>query len=353
MGLWARDIPPRRQGFMKRFLFLLVIPMAFLYAGETLPVYQKENPDSKVLGLLLASDKVVELPIPPKKKKVVKYVRQKNSKKKKRVIQYVNEETKEPPEFIPVKTKFAKKGFVRRADLARFKERAKDLSGIYSSATGAVVLSKSPNFPGKFNIRIQNGSGTERAEIEVGNIPARESAGGHTRFSYAEDGCSLEVDLFERKVRVAQKGCEEYNAPGSSLSGNYETYSEYRHRAEVFRDREFSASFKKFTWCPEGPNSCERIRDEGDCTVEIVWSKDSQGMIERRCGEMVHKYRPMERMIPHKRDFFHGEKPVMLKTKRTDMAGEWMVWAYYPKASRFKMFRLGARPEIAYTEIYE
>lgn len=338
---------------MKKILTLFVLSFAFLYGGETLPVYQKGNSDSKILGHLSVSDKVVELPIPPQKKKVVKYVKQKNSKKKKRVVKYVNVEPKEAPEFIPVKTKFAKRGFVRRADFARFKERATDLSGIYSSATGSVVLSKSPNFPGKFDIRIQNGSETDRAEIEVGNVPARESAGGHTRFSYSEKGCNLEIDLFERKVRVAQKGCDEYNARGYSLSGNYETYAEYRHRAEVFRDREVSASFKKFTWCPEGPNSCEKIRDEGGCTVEIVWSRDSRGIIERRCGEMVHKYRPMERMIPHKRDFFRGEKPVMFKTKRTDMAGEWMVWAYYPKASRFKMFRLGARPEIAYTEIYE
>lgn len=59
---------------------------------------------------------------------------------------------------------------------------------------------------------------------------------------------------------------------------------------------------------------------------------------------MIHKYRPMERMIPHKSDFYRGEKPVMLKTKRMDMSNEWMVWSYYPKAKRFKMTRLGARP---------
>lgn len=337
---------------MHKFLLFLLLSVAFLFAEETLPVYQKGNAKSRILGNLGASDKVVELPIPPKKKKVVEYVKQKNSKKKKRVVKYVNVEPKEPPEFIPVKTKFAKKGFVRRADFSRFKERAKDLSGVYSSATGSVVLSKSPNSPERFNIRIQNGPENGRAEIEMGNIPAR-NVSGHMRFSYSEPGCNLEVDLFERKVRVAQKGCEEYNSKVASLSGNYESYAEYRHRAEVFRDKEFRISFKKFTWCPEGPASCEKIRDEEDCTVEIVWSKDSQGIIERRCGEMVHKYRPMERMIPHKSDFYREEKPVMLKTKRTDMANEWMVWSYYPKAQRFKMVRLGARPDIAYTEIYE
>lgn len=337
---------------MQKLLLFLFLSAAFLLAEETLPVYQKGNAGSRVLGYLGASDKVIELPIPPKKKKVVEYVKQKNSKKKKRVVKYVNVEPKEPPEFIPVKTKFAKKGFVRRADFSRFKERAKDLSGIYSSATGNVVLSKSPNSPERFNIRIQNGPENDRAEIEMGNIPAR-NVSGHTRFSYSEPDCHLEVDLFERKVRVAQKGCEEYGTKAFSLSGNYESYAAYRHRAEVFRDREFRASFKKFTWCPEGPGSCEKIRDEGDCTVEIVWSKDSQGIIERRCGEMIHKYRPMERMIPHKSDFYRGEKPVMLKTKRTDMANEWMVWSYYPKAQRFRMVRLGARSDIAYTEIYE
>lgn len=337
---------------MPKVLLFLFVSVAVLFAEETLPVYQKGNPKSRVLGYLGASDKVVELPIPPKKKKVVEYVKQKNSKKKKRIVKYVNVEPKEPPEFIPVKTKFAKKGFVRRADYSRFKERAKDLSGVYSSATGSVVLSKSPNSPERFNIRIQNGPESDRAEIEMGNVPAR-NVSGHMRFTYSEPGCNLEIDLFERKVRVAQKGCEEYNSGQASLSGNYEIYAEYRHRAEVFRDREVRASFKKFTWCPEGPASCEKIRDEEDCSVEIVWSKDSQGIIERRCGDMVHKYRPMERMIPHKSDFYRGEKPVMLKAKRTDMANEWMVWSYYPKAQRFKMVRFGARPDIAYAEIYE
>lgn len=338
---------------MKKVLCLLLVSFAFVFSQETLPVYQKENPNSRILGVLKASDSAVELPIPPKKKKVVKYVKQRNSKKKKRVVKYEVVKDAPPPEYIPVKTKFGKKGYVRRADFSRFKERAKDLSGIYSSPTGSVVLSKSPNSPGMFNIRIQNGPERGRAEFEAGNVPAREGAGEHTRFSYSEPGCNIDVDLFERKVRVAQRGCDEYNSNFAKLEGTYDRYQEYRHRAEVFRDPEVRATFKKFSWCPEGPNSCERIRDEDDCTVEIVWSKESQGIIERRCGEMVHKYRPMERMIPHKQDFYRGEKPVMIKAKRMDMANEWMVWSYYPEASRFKLMRLGTKPETAYMEIYE
>lgn len=337
---------------MKKFLCLVVCLVAFLSAEQTLPVYQKANPQSRILGKLNAADKVEELPIPPKKKKVVKYVKVKNSKKKKRVVKYVEVPPASPPEYIPVKTRFAKKGYVRRADLARFKERASDLSGIYSSATGAVTLSKSPNSPGRFNIRIQNGQGLSRAEFAAGNLPAKETM-GHARFSFSEPGCQLDVDLFERKVRVAQKGCDDYNSKTNRLEGLYDSYAEYRHRAEVFGDPEVREEYGKYIWCPEGPSSCEKIRDEDGCDVEIVWSKDSKGMIERHCGERVHKYRPMERMIPHKQDFFHGEKPIMIKAKRTDMANEWMLWSYYPEAKRFKMVRFGVRPDAAYTEIYE
>ena len=337
---------------MKKWICLFLSLCAFLFADQTLPVYQKENPQSRILGYLNASDQVEELPIPPIKKKEVKYVKQRHSKKKKKVVRYVEVPRQEPPEYIPVKTRFAKKGYVRRADLARFKERSVDLSGIYSSKTGTVVLSKSPNSPGRFNIRIQNGDGPVRAEIAIGNLQAKEQF-GHTRFEYVEDGCRIDIDLFERKVRVAERGCEEYDVANFKLEGIYDVYKEYRHRVEVFRDPEVRQKFKKFLWCPEGPASCEKIRDEDGCDVEIVWSKDSQGMIERHCGDQVHKYRPMERMIPHKRDFYRGEKPVMIKAKRADMANEWMVWSYYPKAERFKMVRQGAREDIAYTEIYE
>lgn len=337
---------------MKKIILLLTCLCTFIFAAETLPVYQKENPESRILGYLTATDKVEELPIPPMRKKVVKYIKQKKSKKKKKVVKYENVPRTEPPEYIPVKTRFAKQGYVRRADLARFKERSSDLSGIYSSSTGSVILSKSPNSPGRFNIQIQNGDGASRAEMAMGNVQAREEF-GHTRFDYQEDGCKIAIDLFERKVRVAENGCEEYDSPHFKLAGTYDVYKEYRHRAEVFRDSEVSEKFKKFVWCPEGPSSCEKIRDEDDCDVEIIWSKNSQGMIERHCGDQVHKYRPMERMIPHKRDFFNGEKPMMLKTKRTDMANEWMIWYYYPQANRFKMVRQGTRSDVAYMEVYE
>ena len=48
-----------------------------------------------------------------------------------------------------------------------------------------------------------------------------------------------------------------------------------------------------------------------------------------------------------------GEKPIALKTKRTDMSGEWMNWYFYPRAGRFKMMRSGQRYDAAYMEIYE
>ena len=72
-----------------------------------------------------------------------------------------------------------------------------------------------------------------------------------------------------------------------------------------------------------------------------------------KAGEDVHVYRPFEHMIPRKRDFYKGEKPVVIKTKRTDMAGEWMIWYFYAKAERLKMVRAGMNEETAYMEIYE
>ena len=94
---------------MNRILCLVVCLAAFLFAEEKLPVYKTDNPSSQVIGYLTVSDKVEELPIPPKKKKVVKYVKQRDSKKKKRVVQYVDLPPGPPPEYIPVKTRFAKK----------------------------------------------------------------------------------------------------------------------------------------------------------------------------------------------------------------------------------------------------
>lgn len=96
----------------------------------------------------------------------------------------------------------------------------------------------------------------------------------------------------------------------------------------------------------------KKTKDENG-KVEIVWSVDGNGLIDRRTGDRVHTYRPYERIIPNKQEFYKDEKPITLKTKRTDMSSEWMIWYYYPKAKRFKMVRSGTRADVAYTEIYE
>lgn len=329
--------------------FLLTFP-AFVLAQQSLTIYAQENEKSKVRGTITYADFVEELPIPKKKKKKTIYVKNKKGKKKKKVI-YEEITPKEPPTFIPVKTKFGK-GFVRRAEFARFKEKASDLSGRYASVSGHVILEKSPNSPGKFNVTIQNGPLDGRAEIAFGNAPII-NAGEHKRFQYSEPGCKIDVDLYQRKVRVAQQGCTEYNYGNYTLAGVYDRFSERSRKAEVFNEPERKAKFKKFVWCPEGSFSCEKIRDEDDCTVEIVWSAGGTGVIERRCDDRVHKYRPFERMIPAKKDFLNGEKPIIWKTKRTDMSNEWMLWYYYPKAERYKMVRAGSREDAAYMEIYE
>ena len=110
--------------------------------------------------------------------------------------------------------------------------------------------------------------------------------------------------------------------------------------------------FKKYLWCGSGFDSCEKVKDDNG-TVYITWSKDGKGFIERKAGETVNLYRPFENMIPRKRDFYKGEKPIVIKTKRPDMAGEWMIWYFYPKAERLKMVRAGMNEETAYMEIYE
>ena len=336
---------------LKILFFMLFSSVAFLFASQNLTVYKKDNPASKIIGTLSFIDSIEELPIPPKKQKKVKYVYDKKKKQKKKVVKYVEVEQKEPPEYVPVKTKFGK-GFVRRADLARFKEKASDLSGSYYSKTGVVILEKSPNFPGKFNVTILNGPENARAEIAAGNVTIKQY-GPKSRFQYKEENCQIDLELFERKIQVVEHGCEEYHTEQFQFAGFYDRFEILKRKAESFKAPEQSFTFKKFVWCPEGPASCEKIRDEEDCSVKIVWSVNGSGMIERRCNESVHKYRPFERMIPGKKDFLNGEKPIMLKTKRTDMSSEWMVWYFYPKAERFKMIRLNTRPDIAYTEIYE
>lgn len=359
---------------MKFFIPLYVFVMASVaFAQQNLPLFAKDNPESKKVAELTYVDvqSIEELPIPPLKKKVVSYEADKKKLKacqaektakkvkacqkkvkKKKVVKMVEVERTSPPEYIPVKTRLGE-GFVRRADLARFKERASDQSGKYSSLTGHVILEKSPNNPGKFNITIQNGPVNGRAEIAAGGVPVQHN-GSHERFHYTEPGCTIDIDLFLRQVQVAESGCKEYHVGDFGFAGKYERYEELNRKAETFNgEMTYKGDYKKFMWCPAGESSCEKIKDEEGCKVEIVWSVDGTGMIERRCGEGVHKYRPMERMIPHREDFYNGEKPIMWKTKRADMAKEWMVWYNYPKAKRFKMVRFGDNAATAYMEIYE
>ena len=106
-----------------------------------------ENP----VGELAKSDWIKELPIPKEKVKKVYYVKdKKNKKKKKKQVKWVMQDPATPPEYVPIDCKFGQV-FVRRADLARFKQASLDLSGEYASATGSIFLKKSPNNPKKFN----------------------------------------------------------------------------------------------------------------------------------------------------------------------------------------------------------
>jgi uncharacterized protein YndB with AHSA1/START domain len=241
--------------------------------------------------------------------------------------------------------------WVKRADLARFKQASLDLSGEYASSTGSVILKKSPTNPRYFSFTIQNGPFGGRAELEASNVELRES-NGHARLTYTEEGCTVDIAIADRKVRVAQRGCSEYNVGNYKLEGEYNTYKGNRRVVETFNMPEQSFKYKKYLWCGSGFDSCEKVKDDNG-TVTITWSKDGNGFIERAAGEDSHIYRPFEHVIPHKRDFYNGEKPIAIKTKRTDMAGEWMIWYFYPKAERFKMVRAGMREDIAYMEIYE
>jgi hypothetical protein len=200
-------------------------------------------------------------------------------------------------------------------------------------------------------VTIQNGPLGDRAEIEASDIPMEESTNGG-RLSYKEEGCTLDISILNRKVKVAQRGCVDYNSGSFTLEGEYNTYKGNTRRVEVFAMPEQTFKFKKYFWCGSGFDSCEKVKDDNG-TVYITWSKDGKGFIERKAGEDVHVYRPFEHMIPRKRDFYKGEKPVVIKTKRTDMAGEWMIWYFYAKAERLKMVRAGMNEETAYMEIYE
>jgi uncharacterized protein YndB with AHSA1/START domain len=259
-------------------------------------------------------------------------------------------EPSEPPRFVPIQCKLGEV-WVKRADLARFKQASLDLSGEYASSTGSVILKKSPTNPRYFSFTIQNGPFGGRAELEASNVELRES-NGHARLTYTEDGCTVDIAIADRKVRVAQRGCSEYNVGNFKLEGEYNTYKGNRRVVETFNMPEQSFKYKKYLWCGSGFDSCEKVKDDNG-TVTITWSKGGNGFIERAAGEDSHIYRPFEHVIPHKRDFYNGEKPLAIKTKRTDMAGEWMIWYFYPQAQRFKMVRAGMREDTAYMEIYE
>lgn len=355
----------RRGKNLKILLAILVtLGCACCFGQETLNVYKKngkEVDESKPVGTLSLSDWITELPIPKDSVKRVRIEKErrevigKNGKKKiqnvtKRYISWRPRDPKNPPPFVPIDCKHGKV-FVKRAELARFLQEAKDLSGEYASATGSVTLRKSPNNPKRFDVIIQNGPVTERSEIEMGNLEIQES-NGHARLSYHEEGCNIDIAVNNRKVKVAQRGCYEYNVGKYKLEGEYPTYKGNTRKVEVFDMPEQKFKFKKYFWCGSGFDSCEKVKDDNG-VITITWSKDGNGFVERQAGEEVHTYRPFEHMIPHKRDYYKGEKPIAIKTKRTDMSGEWMIWYFYPKAERLKMVRAGMREDIAYMEIYE
>lgn len=354
--------------FLVSFLFLVMSA----FSQETLPVYKmvkgKINEETPV-GELNRSDWIKELPIPQVKVKKITWVKEtvqvkdkkgkvvkdkkgkpKTKVKKKKVVNYVMEDPKEPPKFVPIDCKIGQV-YARRSELARFQQESMDLSGEYASATGSVFLKKSPNNPGKFTVTIQNGPLGDRAEIELSDIVMEESQNGG-RLSYKEEGCALDISLLSRKVTVMQRGCTDYNSGNYKLEGSYNTYKGNTRRVDTFVMPEQTFKYKKYFWCGSGFDSCEKVKDDNG-TVYITWSKDGKGFIERKAGETVNLYRPFEHMIPRKRDFYKGEKPIVIKTKRPDMAGEWMVWYFYPKAERFKMVRAGMNEETAYMEIYE
>lgn len=360
---------------MKKILISVVclaLFSSFSFAQESLSVYKKNRgqiDENTPVGSLLFTDYIKELPIPMDSVKKVTVVKEKvvvkdkkgrvkkdkkgNPKTKmqrKRVVTWEKVQPSEPPRFVPIQCKLGEV-WVKRADLARFKQASLDLSGEYASSTGSVILKKSPTNPRYFSFIIQNGPFGGRAELEASNVELRES-NGHARLTYTEDGCTVDIAIADRKVRVAQRDCSEYNVGNYKLEGEYNTYKGNRRVVETFNMPEQSFKYKKYLWCGSGFDSCEKVKDDNG-TVTITWSKDGNGFIERAAGEDSHIYRPFEHVIPHKRDFYNGEKPLAIKTKRTDMAGEWMIWYFYPQAQRFKMVRAGMREDTAYMEIYE
>lgn len=353
-------------------IFALFLAVSVTFSQENLSVYKKEKGqvvEDVPAGTLQLTDWIKELPIPQDSVKKVKIVKEKIAVKdkkgrikkdkkgrpkmkvkKKKVVYYELVTPTEPPRFVPIDCKYGTL-WVKRADLARFKQAALDISGEYASATGRVLLKKSPTNPRLFTVVIQNGPVSGRAELEASNIEMHES-NGYGRMTYSEDGCTVDIAVVNRQVKVAQKGCSEYNVDGYTLEGEYKDYKGNRRIVETFNMPEQSFTYKYFKWCDSGFDSCKEEKDENG-KVTITWSKDGNGFVERKAGEEVHTYRPFEHMIPHKRDYYKGEKPLAIKTKRTDMSGEWMLWYFYPKAERFKMVRAGMREDIAQMEIYE
>ena len=348
----------------KNLLLVSVLCVASAFAQMKLDVFKKINgviDENRPLGYLMSSDMIKELPIPKDRIEHESYVdvqekvRDKNGKiqtvtQKQRVVTYEEVEPKAPPRYVPVNCKFGDV-WVKRSELDRFMQEYTDLSGEYVSETGRVILKSSPSNASRFNIIVQNGKDNNIAEIEMGNLE-KKNINGHARFIYKEDGCSVGVDVFNRVVRVAQHGCESYNSGEYTLAGNYPTFRGNNRIVETFNFDTYNFTYPKYLWCASGYDTCEPLKDEHG-VVNITWSKDGRGTIERKAGNTVHTYRAMERVIPHKRDYFMGEKPIALKTKRTDMSGEWMNWYFYPRAGRFKMMRSGMRYDAAYMEIYE
>ena len=347
---------------------ILLVVLAFLtasaFAQMKLDVFKKINgeiDENRPLGYLTSSDAIKELPIPKDRIEHESFVdvqekvrgpkgKMKTVTKKQRVVTYEEVEPKAPPRYVPVNCKFGEV-WVKRSELDRFKQEYADLSGEYVSETGRVVLKSSPSNASRFNIIVQNGTGDDVAEIEMGNLE-KKNINGHARFVYQEEGCAVGVDVFNRVVRVAQRGCEDYNAGSYTLAGNYPTFKGNNRIVETFNLDSYTFSYPKYLWCASGYDTCEPLTDEHG-RVSITWSKDGHGTVERKAGNTVHTYRAMERVIPHKRDYYMGEKPLAIKTKRTDMSGEWMNWYFYPRAGRFKMMRSGQRHDAAYMEIYE
>jgi hypothetical protein len=147
----------------------------------------------------------------------VKKITYEKNAKGKRVKQerWVEVQSKNPPEYVPVTCKFGS-GFVRRGDLARFQQEAAELSGVYESETGRVWLQKSPNSPGKFSLVISNGNGADLAEFEAGNLEMKKRKIGMCCF-FLKRVAALWFKSTNRVLTVSTKGSEEYKGKKTAL----------------------------------------------------------------------------------------------------------------------------------------